>query len=231
MKPTDIPSGAASPSRRWPLIVIAAPAAVAIWSGWVGLGQLCGFGLIQPFPGIVSWHLDTAITLPVGVEAYGAFALGVWLRPHDIPPRARSFAKKSAIGALVLGCFGQVIYHLLAAAGAQRAPWPVIVLVSCMPVAVVGLGAGLMHLLHAAEPEQDAATATGGRGPVEQPKPSVAADAETAARDALAASITGGNPLSRNQLMTRFRLTRSQGDEIVRSLAPAQSQNGNGSHE
>ena len=30
--------------RRWPLFLIAAPAAVAIWSGWVGLGELCGFG-------------------------------------------------------------------------------------------------------------------------------------------------------------------------------------------
>jgi hypothetical protein len=31
--------------RRWPLLLIAAPAAVAIWSGWVGLGELqphCG---------------------------------------------------------------------------------------------------------------------------------------------------------------------------------------------
>ena len=62
--------------KRWPLFLIAAPAAVAAWSSWVGLGGMCGFGLVQPFPGIVSWHLDTAITLPVGVEAYGAYALG-----------------------------------------------------------------------------------------------------------------------------------------------------------
>jgi len=38
--------------RRWPLFLIAAPAAVAIWSGWVGLGGMCGFGLVQPLPGI-----------------------------------------------------------------------------------------------------------------------------------------------------------------------------------
>jgi hypothetical protein len=30
--------------KRWPLFLIAAPAAVAVWSGWVGLGQMCGFG-------------------------------------------------------------------------------------------------------------------------------------------------------------------------------------------
>jgi hypothetical protein len=63
--------------RRWPLLLIASPAAVAVWSGWVGLGGLCGFGVIHPLPGI--WdglQLNTAITLPVGVEAYGAYALG-----------------------------------------------------------------------------------------------------------------------------------------------------------
>lgn len=131
---------------RWPLLVIAAPAAVAVWSGWVGLGAMCGFGLVQPLPGIVAWHLDTAITLPVGVEAYGAYALGVWLAAGT-PDDARRFAKRSAIGALVLGMFGQVIFHLLAAAGAHAAPWPVVVLVSCLPVAVVGCAAALTHLL------------------------------------------------------------------------------------
>ena len=132
--------------KRWPLFFIAAPAAVAVWSGWVGLGALCGFGLVQPFPGIVSWHLDTAITLPVGVEAYGAYALGAWLTPGT-PERARTFARRSALGALALGVLGQVIYHLLNAAHATRAPWPVVVLVSCLPVATLGFGAALTHLL------------------------------------------------------------------------------------
>ena len=133
---------------RWPLYLIAAPAAVAIWAGWVGLGGMCGFGLVQPLPGIVSWHLDTAITLPVGVEAYGAYALGAWLTPGT-PERARTFARRSAVGALALGMLGQVVYHLLAAAGADRAPWPVVVLVSCLPVVTLGFGAALTHLLRA----------------------------------------------------------------------------------
>ena len=66
--------------RPWPLLILAAPAAVAVWSGWVGIGQMTGFGEIQPLPGIWnSLHLDTAVTLPVGVEAYAAFALRAWL--------------------------------------------------------------------------------------------------------------------------------------------------------
>ena len=137
------------PVRRWPLVLIAAPAAVAIWSGWVSLGALCGCGTIRPLPGILPWHLDTAITLPVGVEAYGAFALGAWLAPGGVPATARTFARRSAVGALALGMLGQVIYHLLAAANATRAPWPVVVLVSCVPVITLGFGAALTHLLRA----------------------------------------------------------------------------------
>ena len=140
----------AGPPRRWPVFLIASPAAVAVWSGWVGLGGLCGFGVIHPLPGI--WdgaRLNTAITLPIGVEAYGAYALGAWLRPGT-SGQARTFARRSAIGALVLGMAGQVIYHLLAAAHAARAPWPVVMLVACLPVVTLGLGAALTHLLHAA---------------------------------------------------------------------------------
>jgi hypothetical protein len=139
--------------RRWPLFLIAAPAAVSIWSGWVGLGGMCGFGLVHPLPGIVSGlRLDTAITLPVGVEAYGAYALGAWLGlPAGHP--ARKFARRSAIGSLVLGMLGQVAYHLLAAAHETRAPWPVVVAVSCMPVITLGFGAALTHLLRAADGE------------------------------------------------------------------------------
>jgi hypothetical protein len=135
---------------RWPLFLIASPAAVAIWSGWVGLGGLCGFGPIHPLPGIADgFTINTAITLPVGVEAYGAYALRAWLTA-GVPERAQSFARKSAIGALALGMCGQVIYHLLAAVHAVRAPWPVVVLVSCIPVVTLGFGAALTHLLRGA---------------------------------------------------------------------------------
>jgi hypothetical protein len=141
--------------RRWPLFLIASPAAVAVWSGWVGLGTMCGFGVIHPLPGI--WdglQVNTAITLPVGVEAYGAYALGAWLTP-GAPEAARRFARRSAIGALALGMAGQVIYHLLAAANAAHAPWPVVVLVSSLPVVTLGFGTALAHLLRRS---QEAAT-------------------------------------------------------------------------
>jgi hypothetical protein len=224
--------------RRWPLVFIAAPAAVAVWSGWVGLGGMCGFGLVQPFPGIVTWHLDTAITLPVGVEAYGAYALGAWLTPGT-PEPARTFARRSAIGALALGMLGQVVYHLLAAAHAARAPWPVVVLVSCLPVVTLGFGAALTHLLRVPGKPDSESHSVGESAPAAgleeeddaQDEPDnvpdpvsdtvrvpVPTDAEHAALIALRATVTAGNPLSGRQLETRFGLTRAQATR-VRKLA------------
>jgi hypothetical protein len=154
---------------RWPLFLIAAPAAVAVWSGWVGLGGMCGFGVVHPLPGIMGGlQLDTAITLPVGVEAYGAYALGAWLTPGT-PERARAFARRLAVGALALGMLGQVVYHLLAAAGATRAPWPVVVLVSCLPVATLGFGAALTHLLRTPAEAGSEDTVPAASEPVSEP--------------------------------------------------------------
>ena len=137
----------------WPLLLIAAPAAIAIWSGWVRLGALCGFGLVQPFPGIAAWHLDTAITLPVGIESYAAYALYTWLSGHA-RPATRKFARNSALGALALGCLGQVASHLLAVAGWAAAPWPVVVGVACLPVVTLSCAAALFHRVRAdARPE------------------------------------------------------------------------------
>ena len=136
-------------TRSWPLLVLAAPAAVAVWSGWVGIGQMTGFGKIRPLPGIWdSLHVDTAVTLPIGVEAYAAFALRAWLTSNSaVSDRTRRFARWSAIAALVLGMAGQVAYHLLTQAGVTRAPWEVTTVVSCLPVAVLGMGSALAHLL------------------------------------------------------------------------------------
>jgi hypothetical protein len=143
----NTPPGRKRSMPRWPLALIASPAAVAVWSGWVGLGGLCGFGEIHPLPGI--WdaaRLNTAITLPAGVESYGAYALAAWLVPGT-GRRARAFAGKSALGALALGMAGQVAYHLLAAAHATTAPWPVTMIVACLPVATLAMATALTHLL------------------------------------------------------------------------------------
>lgn len=131
----------------WQLQVIALPAYVAIWAGWVALGGLTGFGPINLLPGIgTGLTINTAITLPIGAEAYAAYALYVWFHPAA-PPRARRFAMWSSAAALLIGMGGQVAYHLMASAGLTSAPWQITTFVSCLPVAVLGAAAALVHLV------------------------------------------------------------------------------------
>jgi hypothetical protein len=134
------------PVSRWPVILLAAPAFVAIWSAWVGVGELAGFGPVRPLPGIADgFTINSAITLPIGMETYAAYALRVWLSDAS-PARARTFAKRSAIAAFVLGGLGQIAYHLMTAAEMKAAPWLITAVVSCLPVVVLGFGAALVHL-------------------------------------------------------------------------------------
>jgi hypothetical protein len=135
--------------RTWPAFLVAVPAAVAIWAGWVAIGKLTGFGRVNLLPGFGrGWVVDTAITLPVGVEAYAAYAFYVALNPAA-PFKARRFAGWSAGLAVVLGMGGQTAYHLMTAAGMTAAPWQITTLVSCLPVGVFALVAVLVHLVHA----------------------------------------------------------------------------------
>jgi hypothetical protein len=135
------------PLVRWPIYVLALPAFVGVWSGWVMIGALTGFGVVHPLPGtpLASWRLDTAILLPVGVETYAAYALYVWLSGRA-SRRAERFAKISSIGALALGAVGQAVSHVMVSAGVHEAPWGVTAAVSTLPVIVLGLAASLGHI-------------------------------------------------------------------------------------
>jgi hypothetical protein len=201
---------------------------VAIWSGWVSLAEMCGFGLVQPFPGIVPWRLNTAITLPVGVEAYGAYAMSAWLSPAT-PRNARSFAKWSALGSLTLGMLGQVGYHLLAAAHRTHAPWPVVAALACLPVITFGFGAALAHLLHSVGPEPTAEAITPG-APTPQTLPSsgerptaplaLPADLveEARALDARHRHANRGKPISRDKLKAALGIATTTASTLTRVI-------------
>jgi hypothetical protein len=142
--------------RSWPLLVLAVPAAAEVWSGWVGIAQKTGFGEVPLLPGIwSSLRLDTAVTLPVGVECYAAYALRAWLAGGPaVSDRTRRFARWSAIFSFALGMAGQVAFHLMDQDHVTRAPWAITTLVSCLPVLVLGMGTALAHMLR-----EDAAAA------------------------------------------------------------------------
>jgi len=167
--------------RSWPLLILAVPAAAEVWSGWVGIAQQTGFGVVSLLPGIwSSLRLDTAVTLPVGVECYAAYALRAWLASgHAVSDRTRRFARRSAICSFALGMAGQVAFHLMDQDHVTRAPWTVTTLVSCLPVLVLGMGTALAHMLR-----EDAAAADqpDGRpgGPADARSPGWSAEDEPA---------------------------------------------------
>jgi hypothetical protein len=133
------------------VILLTLPAFIAVWSGWVGLGEKSGFGVVRPLPGIADqFVINSSITLPIGMEVYAAYALHVWLSGL-VTGRAARFAACSAIGSLIVGAAGQVAYHLLEAAHILRAPWWITTVVACIPVAVLGMGAALARLVRAAQ--------------------------------------------------------------------------------
>ena len=191
-----VPSGDRA-MRSWPLLALAAPAAAEVWSGWVGIAQKTGFGLVSPLPGIwPSLPLDTTITLPVGVEAYAAYALRAWLaREAWTSDRTRRFAKWSAICSFALGMAGQVAYHLLAQARAARAPWPITTLVSCLPVLVLAMGTALAHMLRAdAHTAADGPDNNGTAGPATPRSPAWSAEDQAGpAQDQTAGRPTSGS--------------------------------------
>jgi hypothetical protein len=191
-------------ASSWPVLLLALAAFVAIWSGWVGLGTLTGFGVVQPLPGI--WdglRIDTRVTLPIGMEAYAAYALSVGLG-QTATARAQTFARRSAFGALILGAAGQVAYHLMSAAGLTRAPWPVTALVACLPVAVLGMGAALAHFTHASAP----ATATA----MPEPVTSTLATIPAGGRGQVEVSPAGAGPSARPDLVQPMAAYAVMGD-------------------
>jgi hypothetical protein len=105
--------------------------------------------MVPLLPGIwPSLRLDTALTLPVGVECYAAYALRAWLAADPaISDQTRRFARASAVFSFALGMAGQVSFHLMDQDKITRAPWAITTLVSCLPVLVLGMGTVLAHML------------------------------------------------------------------------------------
>jgi hypothetical protein len=215
------PAAPARTVRSWPLLLLAAPAAAEVWSGWVGIAQKTGFGLVSPLPGIwPSLHLDTTITLPVGVEAYAAYALRAWLTSEPwISQRTRRFAKWSSICSFALGMAGQVSYHLLAQAGITRAPWAITTIVSCLPVLVLGMGTALAHMLRAdAHTAADGPDQAGTAGPATPRSPVWSAGDQTGPAEdqsaGLAVPAECGSPPGTRPVLERDR-------DVARTRTPA----------
>ena len=144
----------------WPIWIIATAAAVTVWSGWVGLGSKTGFGVVHPLPGLWDdFSFNLAITLPIGMEAYASYAIWISLNKRA-SDRTRLFARTSYWVALAIGAAGQVAFHVMESMDVQLAPVIVTIVVSILPVAVLGLAMTLAHMIREDEKEEDQSKAS-----------------------------------------------------------------------
>ncbi|WP_345423996.1 DUF2637 domain-containing protein [Pseudonocardia xishanensis] len=114
--------------------------------------------------GIVGW---LAWLVPVTVDVAGVVATRVWLR-GQAPADAVAFARALAWSCITGSVVGNAGQHAMAAYD-LTAPWPVVVLVSAVPPAMLGAMVHLGHLTRrpttstevtSAPPEVDAAALT-----------------------------------------------------------------------
>jgi len=178
--------------------------AVASFAAVVSYSHIYDLGRVHGQAG------TAARLLPLSVDGLILAASLVML--HEV--RNKRPAPPLARFALWLG-----IAATLGANAAYGAPFgPLGVIVSTWPavsfVLAVEVAIGMVHRAR----KQGAGLVS----PVSGPAPAVAADAESAARAALAASAAAGNPLSQRQLMTRFGLTRTT-ERKVRQAVLAES--------
>jgi hypothetical protein len=222
--------------RRWPLLAIGASAGTATWSGWVGLGQLTGFGVVHPLPGIAdSFTINTAVTLPIGVEAYAMYALSIATSNRPLPDRTRRYAWASSAAALLLGMAGQVAYHVMTASHPAEptavseihlAPWWVIALVSCLPVLVLGAASLLWHLAGTPEPQTVTAPTAAPTSQAQPPGSDPARQGPLAQlRDAIATRsplgpVTGSTALPVTDSPSHRTLATVTDRAPIRSVAP-----------
>ncbi|ROO89574.1 uncharacterized protein DUF2637 [Actinocorallia herbida] len=180
------------------MLVSAASAAVASFSGLYGLAVFAG------------WPLRLAWLLPLTVDAYAMTSARVWLARTTESDAARGFARINALLAITASITGNSVYHAIST-GLLPMSWPVVVLVGAVPAAVLGLTAHLHALRGHPEPSPPVPTA-----PHQDEETSLLA----AARAADAAYRTEhGRPITRDALRSRLRISTRKATELRRRLS------------
>ncbi len=202
------------------MIARARLAALAVIAVLVTAATLTSFA--ESYRGLFLWaheHGVWAVTWPLMVDVFiavGELALFVALADRW-PARSRIGAWAVVGAGLAVSVAGNV-GHVLAHSAADRATAAVPPLAAAAALAV-GMGV-LKRVVAGHEPATAAEPAAAHSAPADVP--TVAADAESAARAALAASIAAGDPLSQRQLMARFGLSRAA-ERTVREAVKAGS--------
>jgi hypothetical protein len=152
------------------------------------------------------WPLQIDVFIAVGELALFVALVDGWQRRSRILPWAVT------LGGLAVSVAGNVGHVGWLAPVADKATAAVPPLAAAAALAV-GLGVLKRVVEHRPGPVY-------GSSSVQVPSPPFT-DAESAAAEALARSIAGGNPLAPNALQTKYRLTRAETTKVVAAVTAA----------
>jgi hypothetical protein len=196
--------------------ILRVPRRAALVSVAVLVGAASAVSFAESYRGLYLWAAHHglsgpwAVIWPAQVDVFiavGELALFVGL-VDSWPPKSRTAAWSVTLAGLavsVAGNVGHVVGHSLATRGTAAVP-------PLAAAAALAVGLGVLkrvvggHHQDDAQPSADAVSALS------------FTDAQTAATEALARSIGGGNPLSQNQLQAQFRLSRAEATKVRQSV-------------
>jgi len=193
--------------------LVAAASAVSFAESYRGLYDWAHeHGLSGPWA--VIWPLQVDVFIAVGELALFVALADRWA------PRSRLAAwavTACGLAVSVAGNVGHVTGHSLTDRATAAVP-------PLAAAAALAVGLGVLKRVVEAHHEQGNRSV----GPISAPS---FTDAQTAAAEALARSVAGGNPLSANQLQAQFRLTRAEATKVRAAvLAASNGQHPEGEH-
>ncbi|MDQ7903086.1 DUF2637 domain-containing protein [Phytohabitans sp. ZYX-F-186] len=198
------------------MAVSAASAAVSSFEGLRSLAVLAG------------WSVYMAPLLPLTIDAYAMSATRVWLSESTASSRARRFARRNAVGAILASLLGNAMYHVIAA-GLLGMSWVVVVVVGGIPPVVLGLVSHLAVLRRQSDlPVPQAVPGTNHTAPGAVPRPEDEASKRqprtedellVAARTAdVRHRAEHGKPITRDALRRELRVGGGRATALLRRL-------------
>ena len=126
---------------------------------WVALGMTVSAtsAAISSFSGLHSlalatgWHPWVASLFPLTIDAWAMTATRVWLAGSTRSARARDFARRCAVAAILFSVAGNAVWHLIGA-HLLGVGWAVVLAVGAVPPVVLGLVSHLAALRKLVDP-------------------------------------------------------------------------------
>lgn len=188
------------------MFVSAASAAVSSFDGLRSLAALAG------------WSAYMAPLLPLTIDAYAMSATRVWLADSTASNRARRFARRNAVGAILASLLGNAMYHAVAA-GLVEMSWAVVVIVGGVPPVVLGLVSHLAVLRKQSDPSVLQSVPGTALVPPDGTRQRSEDELLTAARTADARHrAQHGRPISRDALRRELRIGGARATALLRLL-------------